>query len=79
MKGVSLKKSLSEGNKDPSTDCLASCLWWKRKVFCALLMLHGAIRRSISLEFCEVPLKLMDGTENLFVTGTISSPSQREL
>jgi hypothetical protein len=79
MKGVSLRKSLMEGNRNPNTDCLVGWLWSMKKVFCALLMMHEVIRRSRSLKFYEVSLKLMDGTGNLFIAGTISSSLERGL
>jgi hypothetical protein len=36
-------------------------------------MLHSLVSRSRNLIGCEVPLKLMNGTGNLFITGVISS------
>jgi hypothetical protein len=42
------------------------------------MMLHRFGSRSRNLIGCEVPLKLMNGSGNVFTTGTISSPPPRK-
>jgi hypothetical protein len=75
-KGVSLRKSLDEGILKPSINSPIGSLWSMKKVFCALMTLHRLVSRSRNLIGCEVPLKLMNETGNLFTTGAISSSSK---
>jgi hypothetical protein len=72
-KGVSRRRSLGEDLKKFSINITMGSLWSLKKVLCALIMIQGLVNRRRDLNTIgDLPLKLMNGTEEEITTGTIS-------